>query len=90
MCVTWNDPKYCCFKQYDVLSVPENLEHLKALMNRNRCQNRVIVFFFFINELLRAEADGMHQIHSPNSKQPFVLEETVLTSPFIDPVRISL
>jgi hypothetical protein len=49
-----------------------------------------ITSFFPPNELLRAAADGVHQIHSSNSKQPFVLEETVLTLPFIDPVRISL
>jgi hypothetical protein len=33
----------------------------------------------FFKELLCAEVDSMHQIHSSNSKQSFALEETVLT-----------
>jgi hypothetical protein len=69
--------------------VTEKLQHLKALAPESVPKSRHCLPPP-LNELLRAEADGVHHIHSSNSKQPFVLEETVWILPFTDRIRISL
>lgn len=56
-----NNIKYCCSKEWDNVSLTENLWHLKVQMDQNRSSDHVLVFFF-CNQLLRGQADSVHQM----------------------------